>query len=971
MKYLFTLLAALLFPLTIAAQTERAFSVWQAVADAFTGKYIKDATVTLLSKDSTRIDSGHWEYNSNNNVILNSLYIVNNIKSGIDYIVKIEHPDYQTLFIPLHIKVKKRSKDIVSIEKVAEMTRRPKTKKLGEAVVRATKIQLVNKKDTIIYNADAFQLAEGSMLDALIEQLPGAKLDENGVITVNGKIISSLLVNGRDFFHGNPKVALENLPAYMVNKVKVYEKSSFEEEITGKKAANRPLVMDVNLKRQYATSWVNNTEAAGGTEEKYLGRLFGLRFSDRSHIAVYGNVNNTNDTRRAGAQGNWTPAYLPQGIQTSQTAGAEYNFENKLNTVQLTSNVTFEHHDNLLEKSQNEERFLSSNQAFGMRQEQRSQQNTTITSDHKLEFTPKRGTIHSALLNLRYDNNHTNENIYAGEFSNDPLTLFSRSQVIDALASPNSNLLQNIQRNRRNVATHSRGSNWNISLPYSFTWYPLISYGITDMVTCNISGNYDRHEDQYFDHYWLSTRNNGQDQRDFRNRYYNTSNHHYTWSGNASYSWAIKAWRPTIEYRYEQDYRSNTSEIYRLDRLQGWDNETDHSLGDLPSNLLEMQHALDQPNSGHSMNLRKVHELIPSIHYDRRGRYRTDFRIAVPIRWQIDNLRYHYTGQRYKQSRNSLYIVPSAEFTQQIGIRNYSLAFIAKYNLSTQLPDLFHALNITNNANPLYITRGNNHLERSITHSFQLNFNLRNLRNRSAPLYVVLHFNRTHNAIATERNYNPTTGGYEMRPVNIDGNWNASAYINNMGLFGKSREFSWSNQASVNYQHSVDMANVIGAAINTLSTIQTSYFSENFTLNYSRNGWNLGAKAKVGYNHLTGDRSDFVAFSAWDYHYGITARIPLPAKFSLNTDITVFSRRGYSDRNLNTDNFVWNAHIERTILHGHLTLSLDGFDILHNLSNITRTLNSQGRTEVYTNVVPSYLMLHAIYKWSFSPKKKH
>lgn len=540
MKYLFTLLAALLFPLTIAAQTERAFSVWQAVADAFTGKYIKDATVTLLSKDSTRIDSGHWGYNSNNNVILNSLYIVNNIKPDIDYIVKIEHPDYQTLFIPLHIKVKKRSKDIISIEKVAEMTRRPKTKKLGEAVVRATKIQLVNKKDTIIYNADAFQLAEGSMLDALIEQLPGAKLDENGVITVNGKIISSLLVNGRDFFHGNPKVALENLPAYMVNKVKVYEKSSFEEEITGKKAANRPLVMDVNLKRQYATSWVNNTEAAGGTKEKYLGRLFGLRFSDRSHIAVYGNVNNTNDTRRAGAQGNWTPAYLPQGIQTSQTAGAEYNFENKLKTVQLTSNITFEHHDNLLEKSQNEERFLSSNQAFGLRQEQRSQQNTTIISDHKLEFTPQRGTMHSALLNLRYDNNHTQENIYAGEFSNDPLTLFSRSQVIDALASPNSNLLQNIQRNRRYVATHSRGSNWNISLPYSFTWYPLISYGITDMVTCNISGNYDRHEDQYFDHYWLSTRNNGQDQRDFRNRYYNTPNHHYTWSGDASYSWAIK-----------------------------------------------------------------------------------------------------------------------------------------------------------------------------------------------------------------------------------------------------------------------------------------------------------------------------------------------------------------------------------------------------------------------------------------------
>ena len=80
------------------------------------------------------------------------------------------------------------------------------------------------KGDTIVYNADAFQLSKGSMLDALIEQLPGAELKDNGVITVNGKQVSSLLVNGKDFFRGDPKVALENLPAYMVNKVKVYEK---------------------------------------------------------------------------------------------------------------------------------------------------------------------------------------------------------------------------------------------------------------------------------------------------------------------------------------------------------------------------------------------------------------------------------------------------------------------------------------------------------------------------------------------------------------------------------------------------------------------------------------------------------------------------------------------------------------------------------------------------------------------------
>lgn len=105
------------------------------------------------------------------------------------------------------------------------------------------------KGDTIVYNADAFQLSQGSMLDALIEQLPGAQLNEDGVITVNGKRISSLLVNGKDFFRGDPKIALENLPAYMVNKVKVYEQQTDYEKLTGRKEWERPLVMDVNLKK--------------------------------------------------------------------------------------------------------------------------------------------------------------------------------------------------------------------------------------------------------------------------------------------------------------------------------------------------------------------------------------------------------------------------------------------------------------------------------------------------------------------------------------------------------------------------------------------------------------------------------------------------------------------------------------------------------------------------------------------------
>ena len=105
------------------------------------------------------------------------------------------------------------------------MQKRPRKEiQLGEATVKATKLMMVMKGDTLVYNADAFQLAEGSMLDKLISMLPGVELKKDGVITVNGRKVERLLVNGEDFFTGSPKVALENLPAYTVDKVKVYER---------------------------------------------------------------------------------------------------------------------------------------------------------------------------------------------------------------------------------------------------------------------------------------------------------------------------------------------------------------------------------------------------------------------------------------------------------------------------------------------------------------------------------------------------------------------------------------------------------------------------------------------------------------------------------------------------------------------------------------------------------------------------
>ena len=112
---------------------------------------------------------------------------------------------------------------------------------LDEVVVTASKVQLVWRGDTLVYNADAFNVPQGSMLDRLIRQLPGVTLKENGEIRVNGRKVDYLTLNGTDFFKGNNRMMLDNLPYYTVKNIKVYDKSTDMSQFLGDEAEKKTM----------------------------------------------------------------------------------------------------------------------------------------------------------------------------------------------------------------------------------------------------------------------------------------------------------------------------------------------------------------------------------------------------------------------------------------------------------------------------------------------------------------------------------------------------------------------------------------------------------------------------------------------------------------------------------------------------------------------------------------------------------
>lgn len=159
---------------------------------------------------------------------------------------------------------------------------------LDEVVVTATKLKFYMDGDTLVYNADAFNLAEGSMISTLIKKLPGVEMKKGGEIFVNGQKVQSMLLNGKDFFDSDRELMLENMPAYMVKKIKSYERTPIAVVGTNQeKTTQKELVMDIALKRDYHSGWIANANAGGGTsiydneegkrDKKFVGRLFGTQ----------------------------------------------------------------------------------------------------------------------------------------------------------------------------------------------------------------------------------------------------------------------------------------------------------------------------------------------------------------------------------------------------------------------------------------------------------------------------------------------------------------------------------------------------------------------------------------------------------------------------------------------------------------------------------------------------------------------
>lgn len=276
------------------------------------------------------------------------------------------------------------------------------------------------------------------------------------------------------------------------------------------------------------------------------------------------------------------------------------------------------------------------------------------------------------------------------------------------------------------------------------------------------------------------------------------------------------------------------------------------------------------------------------------------------------------------------------------------------------MPSVISMQPYMDDADPLNIVQGNPGLQIATRHRVDLR---RSIWKREIAMTgnFMAYWSVTKNALAYGQTISESTGVRSYMPRNVNGNWQTGVSLDYGRRLDKKQRFIFHNAFKVDYLNSVDY-------VSARSSVRNLGVNERFKLDMRIGKVMLNATINGRYLHATSQRENFVDINSFDLTYSLGASVQLPLDFNLMFDLNLLEREGYSDRTMNDIRFIANVQLNKIFMNGKLRLTLQGFDIFHGLSNVTRTVNAQGITETWHNALPSYAMLRLAYR--FDMKKK-
>lgn len=903
-KCLLMLLMILFSPMAFAQQS--GVNVTGSVVEQGSDTPIEQATVRLLNVKDSAMVRGVVS-------VRNGSFTLKNVKKG-SYLLHITFIGYDPLYQPLQITGKKNPVNVGKLELSDGAI------ELGEAVVIGKAPEVTVRNDTVEYNADSYKVTEGSVLEDLLKKMPGVEVDSEGKITVNGKEVKKVMVDGKEFFSDDPKVASKNLPAKMIDKLQVLDKKSDMAQMTGFDDGEEETVINLTVKPGMKQGWFGNAYGGYGSKDRYEGNAMVNRFVNNDQITFMGGANNTNNmgfsdlastmfSGMGGGGGRRGGFGAGSGITSSGNAGLNFSKEFKPDKLTLGGNTRYSHSDNDARSKSDRQNILPGDSSSYDNSEAMSRtKSDNFGVDFRLEWKPD--TMTQLIFRPSFSLSHSmNDN-------------FSDATTLD-------NERDTVNTNKSSNYSESNGYNLNASIDFS---RKLNNKGRVFSATLS-GGNSDSYSDGmnrsdivYFNQ-TDALKNSIIDQRSrYDNKGFNYRAY-VSWVEPIGHNNFIQA-----TYSISQRKQEALKNVYNQD-ADGIYNVLDSAYSQsYRNNFISQRASLSFKSQRAKFNYTIGLNLDPS--YSSSENFVGDTTLS-------------------KITRKVVNLSPMAQFNYMFDKRT-NLRIM--YNGRTSQPSMTQLQPVADISDPTNITIGNPDLNPRYTNNVFIRFQQFTPEKQRA-FMIMANGSYIINDIVSYTSYNQETGVKTTTYKNVNGNYSGNVRMMlNTPL--KNKKFS------INSMTMASFANSNGYINEEKNTNRNLILSERGGIDFRSSYLDLGVNGNIRYNATSNSLQKENNQNTFNYGAGGYTTIYLPLNFKIESDVNWSTNSGYGD-GFKQNEVLWNASASKSFLKNNQgTLRFKIYDILRQRSNISRSVTASYIQDSEYNTLGSYFMVHFIYRFS-------
>lgn len=895
------------------------------VMDSFTENGVEKAKLTLMTKDSVVIDTASVSnFRPAGNLVASSYCL--HVPAKIDtYLIKVECEGYKSAIFPYKLKHTGR---VIRVElppfKLSKNTKLSLTEEneLSEVTVRATKIKFYHKGDTLIYNADAFNLPEGSMLDELIRQMPGARIDANGEIFINEKKIDYLTLNGKELFKGNNLALLENMPYYTVKNIKVFEQNKDKDAYLNTKTALKDNVMDVLLKKEYAQSNFGNVEAGLGTKDRWQAQAFDGYMRESFSATAYANLNNTNKTGVPGGDGAFTDNEAPKSTMSTKKAGVSTIVEKKSALFSIATDLSANWQDIDLDQQQKQTTGLPQNSINKILQNQNNNRNSAFSLYNRIL---KRGwSFVQFQTNIDYARNKSDDMATNATFEKDMPNEFTITGLLDKIGKTGRgafDYLQNYHVKTADDRTHTLSVREDIDMSRALPW--------GDDIYLHAIAQYSDKEQKMGENNTVT--------------YYLPKN-----DSIVSYVASDNTKSRTYNYTFEGIYTFNFLNYMSLQI--GYQ----YAQTNVSTTRQRTVDELFDKNSYHTNNLSREYKPMLVWSY-KKG----NLQLIANFDVRVLNNKMSYSNSTIDTTLNRTYVDLCPKFKIKWQGKFSRIYFFNKLESYTK-PTVLNLVEVLDTSNPLVLSKGNSNLKKEMMYDYQFFYTW-----NYTPRHLIINFSSESqfmfNMICMTSLYNEKDGTFLMTPQNLDGTLALNFCLGIEKGLGESKEWSIKNEISYSHLQEAAMSGYTNKGLQAYKTARNT-LDETARLIFQHKTLTLKLNAGFSYNG-SHNKANASISDAWDIRYGFNLTCTLPWSIKFAGDFTCLTRRGYCLEELNKTRLISNLSLYKTFMKNKVTVQCRVYDIFHQLTSIERYAFGQTITETTYNCMPRYGMISIGYRF--------